>query len=169
MKVFIGVDPHKLSATIEVVDDRETVLATGRFKTDKAGYAAMRKHVAAWPERTWAVEGSNGAGRPLAQRLLADGEHVVDVPAKLAARVRMLDTGHGRKTAAHDAHSVAVAAVRAKDVRVLAPDGQLEALRMLVDHRDQLSSRRVQTVNRLHRLLAELTPGKAKKDLTALQ
>ena len=45
-KVFIGVDPHKLSATIEVVDDHETVLATGRFATDKAGYAAMRKHVA---------------------------------------------------------------------------------------------------------------------------
>ena len=36
-RVFIGVDPHKLSATIEVVDDRETVLATGRFATDKAG------------------------------------------------------------------------------------------------------------------------------------
>lgn len=43
------------------------------------------------------------------------GEYVVDVPAKLAARVRMLDTGHGRKT---DAHSVAVAAVRAKELRV---------------------------------------------------
>ena len=69
-KVFIGVDPHKLSATIEVVDDREAVLATGRFGTDKSGYAAMRKHVAGWPQRTWAVEGSNGAGRPLAQRLL---------------------------------------------------------------------------------------------------
>jgi hypothetical protein len=38
---------------------------------------------------------------------------------------------------------------------------------MLVDHRDQLSSRRVQTVIRLHRLLAELVPGKAKKDITA--
>ena len=69
-RVFIGVDPHKLSATIEVVDDRETVLATGRFATDKAGYAAMRRHVSAYPNRTWAVEGSNGAGRPLAQRLL---------------------------------------------------------------------------------------------------
>ena len=57
----------------------------------------MRRHVGAWPERTWAVEGSNVAGRPLAQRLLPDGEHVVDVPAKLAARVWMLDTGHGRK------------------------------------------------------------------------
>jgi len=33
-KVFIGVDPHKLSATIEVVDDQETVLAAGRFGTD---------------------------------------------------------------------------------------------------------------------------------------
>ena len=81
-KVFIGVDPHRLSATIEVVDDHETVLTTGRFATDKAGYSAMRKHVTVWPDRVWAVEGCNGTGRPLAQRLLADGEHVVDVPAK---------------------------------------------------------------------------------------
>jgi hypothetical protein len=29
--------------TIEVVDVRETVLATGRFRTDRTGYAAMRK------------------------------------------------------------------------------------------------------------------------------
>ena len=97
-KVFIGVDPHKLSATIEVVDEHETVLATGRFSTDRPGYAAMRKTVSGWPDRVWAVEGSNGAGRPLAQRLLADGEHVVDVPAKLSARARLFDTGHNRKT-----------------------------------------------------------------------
>jgi transposase len=168
-RVVIGVDPHKLSATIEVVDRRENVLGSGRFTTDKAGYAVMRKYVNQWPDREWAVEGSLGVGRPLAQRLLEAGERVVDVPAKLAARARLLDTGHGRKTDAHDAHAVAVAAVRAKNLRVLVPDGQLEALRMLVDHRDQLSSRRVQTVNRLHRLLAELTPGTAKKDLTALQ
>src|SRR5512145_747878 len=168
-KVIIGVDPHKLSATIEVVDKHETVLASGRFSTDKAGYAAMRQWVAAWPERTWAVEGSNCAGRSLAQRLVADGEHVVDVPAKLSARARLLDTGHGRKTDAHDAHSVAVAAVRAKQLRVVGHDPDLEALRMLTDHRDELVRRRVQTVNRLQRLLAELTPGKAKKDITALQ
>ena len=168
-KVFIGVDPHKLSATIEVVDDRETVLATGRFGTDKAGYAAMRKHVAAYRERVWAVEGSNGAGRPLAQRLLADGEHVVDVPAKLSARARALDTGHNRKTDAHDAHAVAVVAVRTRGLRVLSYDEQLEALRMLVARREELTRQRVQTINRLQRLLSELTPGKAKKDLTSLQ
>ena len=121
-RVFIGVDPHKLSATIEVVDDKETVLATGRFNTDRAGYAAMRKQVACYPDREWAVEGSNGAGRPLAQRLLADGERVVDVPAKLSARARELDTGHNRKTDAHDAHAVAVVAVRTAGLRVLSYD-----------------------------------------------
>jgi transposase len=36
-RVVIGVDPHKLSATIEVVDQRENVLASGRFTTGKAG------------------------------------------------------------------------------------------------------------------------------------
>ena len=167
--VFIGVDPHKLSATIEVLDERETVLATGRFGTDRGGYAAMRRQVAAWPARVWAVEGSNGAGRPLAQRLLADGEHVLDVPAKLSARARLFDTGHNRKTDAHDAHAVAVVAVRTRGLRVLSYDEHHEALRMLVDRRQELTRRRIQTVNRLQRLLSELTPGKAKKDLTALQ
>ena len=71
--VIIGVDPHKLSATIEVVDQRERLLGSGRFTTDRAGYAAMRKSAKTWPDRVWAVEGSNGAGRPLAQRLLEDG------------------------------------------------------------------------------------------------
>jgi transposase len=145
------------------------VLATGRFGTDKVGYAAMRKHVAAWTARVWAVEGSNGAGRPLAQRLLADGERVVDVPAKLSARARLFDTGHNRKTDAHDAHAVEVVAVRTAGLRVLSYDVELEALRMLADRREELTRARVQAVNRLQRLLAELRPGKGKKDLTAVQ
>ncbi len=41
-QVIIGVDPHKLSATIEVVDKTGGLLGGGRFSTDKAGYAAMR-------------------------------------------------------------------------------------------------------------------------------
>jgi hypothetical protein len=82
--VIIGVDPHKLSATIEVVvDNHEELLGSGRFTTDRAGYCAMRTYAKAWSERVWAVEGANGAGRPLAQRLLEDGEQVVDVPPSL--------------------------------------------------------------------------------------
>jgi len=97
--VIIGVDPHKVSATIEVLGDGEQVLRTGRFGTDRAGYRAMLAAGRAWPERTWAVEGCQGIGRHVAQRLVADGETVVDVPAKLSARARVFSTGQGRKTA----------------------------------------------------------------------
>ncbi len=168
-QVIIGVDPHKLSATIEVVDRNEQLLGSSRFTTDKAGYAAMRNYAKNWPDRDWAVEGANGAGRPLAQRLLESGENVVDVPAKLAARVRLFDTGHNRKTDALDAHSVAVVAVRTANLRVLKVDGELEALRMLTDRREALTRRRVQTVCRLQALLAELLPGQAKRDITTGQ
>jgi transposase len=168
-QVIIGVDPHKLSATIEVVDHDERLLGSGRFMTDRAGYAAMRNYAKTWPSRVWAVEGANGAGRPLAQRLLEAGEEVVDVPAKLAARVRLFNSGHNRKTDALDAHSVAVVAVRTSNLRVLKVDGDLEALRMLTDRREALTRRRVQTVCRLQALLAELLPGQARRDITAMQ
>ena len=36
-QVVIGVDPHKLSATIEVVDQQEGLLGSGRFTTDRSG------------------------------------------------------------------------------------------------------------------------------------
>ena len=120
----------------------------------------------------WAVEGANGAGRSVAQRLLANGERVVDVPAKLAARVRLFDTGHNRKTDALDAHSIAMVATSSEHrdgLRALSQDGELEAIRMLCDRRDELSRQRIQTVNRIHRLLAELVPGTKKKDLSAQQ
>ena len=129
----------------------------------------MRTYAKTWPDRVWAVEGANGAGRPLAQRLLEAGEHVVDVPAKLAARVRLFDTGHNRKTDARDAHSIAIVAVRTEGLRVLQVDGELEALRMLADRREALTRRRVQTVDRLQALLAELLPGQAKRDITTGQ
>ena len=167
--VIIGVDPHKMSVTIEVVDTHEHLLGRGRFDTTNTGYAEMQRYVKQWPDRLWAVEGANGVGRPLAQRLVAAGEEVVDVPAKLAARVRLFDTGHNRKTDALDAHSIAAVAVRTEGLRVVADDGELEALRMLTDRRDELAHQRVQTVNRLQRLLSELLPGQRKHDLSATQ
>src|SRR3954452_23671208 len=166
--VTVGVDPRKRSVTIEAIDEREKKLATGRFGTGRRDYQAMLGYVRRqWPNHRWAIEGAHGVGRPLAQRLLADGETVVDVPAKLAARVRVFDTGNARKTDATDAHAVAAVALRTPNLRVLEFDEDLVALRLLVDRRDELSARRGQTVNRLHRLPAELVAGGAGKDLTA--
>src|ERR1700733_1384747 len=110
--VIIGMDPHKRSATIEVVDERAAVLAGGRFGTDKAGYAQMLAAGRRFSDRIWAVEGCSGIGKHIAHRLVHNGETVIDVPPKLSAQVRVFATGNGRKTDPVDAHSVAMAALR---------------------------------------------------------
>ena len=158
--VVIGVDPHKRSVTIEARDAREVLRATGSFPTTTAGYRAMLTLARQWRKRLWAVEGAGGVGRPLAQRLLSDGERVLDVPAKLSARVRVLDAGHGRKTDAADAHAVVLAAVRDRaQLRELNIAEHLVVPRLLADRRDELSRSRAQGPNRLHRLMTELVPG----------
>nr|WP_269205420.1 transposase [Motilibacter aurantiacus] len=117
----------------------------------------------------WAVEGCQGVGRHLAQRLVADGGPVVDVPAKLSARARVFSTGQGRKTDETDAHSVAVVALRTPRLARVRVDDETVALRLLADRRDELGAARTLTVSRLHRLLTELVPGGAKKFLSAMQ
>jgi transposase len=168
-RVVIGMDPHKRSATIEVLDEAEQPLLTGRFGTDREGYRLLLAAGRQFSQRLWAVEGCQGVGRHLAQRLVADGETVVDVPAKLAARARVFSTGQGRKTDATDAHSVAVVALRTRSLRPVRRDDRTVALRLLADRRDELGAARTLTINRLHRLLVELVPGGAKKALTARQ
>jgi transposase len=167
--VVIGMDPHKRSATIEVMAGDEAVVGGGRYGTDGAGYAAMLAAGKAWPERIWAIEGCQGIGRHVANRLLADGEHVVDVPPKLSARIRVFATGQGRKTDATDAHSIALAATRMGRLRPVAGDAQLAVLRILADRRRALGEDHTRMVCQLHHLLLELFPGGAKKDLSAAQ
>jgi len=121
-QVIIGMDPHKRSATIEVMTSDETVAGGGRYGTDAAGYRAMLAAAGRWPERTWAVEGCQGIGRHIANRLLADGQDVLDVPPKLSARTRVFATGQGRKADAADAHSVALAATRMPGLRRVIED-----------------------------------------------
>ena len=137
-QVVIGMDPHKRSATIEIMAGDESILGGERFATDAAGYAAMLARVRPWPERVWAVEGCQGIGRHLASRLLADGEQVIDVPAKLPARMRVFATGQGRKTDATGAHSVALAAARMTGLRPVVDDQQLAVLRILAGRRRAL-------------------------------
>ncbi len=167
--VVIGMDPHKRSATIEVMTSDETVLGAGRFSTDRDGYAAMVKHAKQWPDRVWAIEGCQGIGRHIATRLLADGEQVLDVPPKLSARARVFATGQGRKTDATDAHSVALVGTRMAGLRPPVNDEQLAVLRILVDRRRSLGEDHTRMVSQLHQLLLELIPGGAKKSLSAAQ
>jgi transposase len=168
-RVVIGMDPHKRSVTIELMDGDEHVLGGGRFATGTAGYRSMLDSVGAWPNRIWAIEGCNGIGRHIAHRLIADGEQVVDVPPKLSARARVFATGQGRKTDATDAHSVALVATRMTGLHPVVADEQLEVLRLLVDRRRALGEEHTRKVCQLHALLLELIPGGAKRFLSAAQ
>ena len=115
----------------------------------------------------WAIEGCNGIGKHIANRLLADGEEVVDVPPKLSARARVFATGQGRKTDATDAHSVALVGTRMTGLRPVVNDEQLAVLRILVDRRRSLGEEHTRMISQLHQLLLELIPGGAKEDLSA--
>jgi transposase len=168
-RVVIGMDPHKRSVTIEVMAADETILGTGRFDTDAAGYRSMVRYAKQWTDRTWAIEGCQGIGKHVAIRLLAEDESVVDVPPKMSARARMFATGQGRKTDATDAHSVALVGTRMSGLRPVINDEQLAVLRILVDRRRSLGEDHTRMTSQLHQLLLELIPGGAKQYLSAAQ
>ena len=110
--VMIGVDPHKGSHTAVVISPAEEPLGELRVRASGAQAQKLVAWAAAWPERTWAVEGAGGLGHLLAQQLVAAGERVLDVQPKLASRVRLRQAGDRNKNDPNDALAVAVAALR---------------------------------------------------------
>ena len=116
-------------------------------------------------KRTWAIESAGGMGYLLAQQLVARGEEVLDVPATLASRIRVLATKRSNKNDPNDAHSVAVAALRARTLRSVEPADHAEVLRLLAKRNWDLGSQRTRVVCRLHALFAELAPGGIAKEM----
>jgi transposase len=166
--VLIAADPHKGHNTLVVLDPVTRVPAVeGEFANTGDGYRELMRFAGRWRSRRRAVEGCHGARRSLARHLVADGEPVADVPAKLAARVRACSRGHGRKTDRDDAVSIGLAALEAAGILPVTADDALVALRLLCDRREELVAARTRAVCRLHRLLAELIPGGLRRELTA--
>lgn len=166
-EVVIAVDPHKTSWTAVVVDADLAPVAQIRVEVNRAGFRQLRRFAGRWPRARWAIEGAAGLGAPLTERLREDGIVVIDVPAKLARRVRLLSTGHGRKSDPADALSVGIAAWSAPALRTVEVDQAIGALRALTEHRDDLVRTRTQLVNRLHALLVKIVPSGMGRGLTA--
>ena len=166
-RVVVAVDPHKASWTAAAVDGSLQPFATVRVPVSRDGYRALRRFARRWPHARWAIEGAAGLGAPLTTRLRTDGVEVIDVPAKLAARVRVLSSGHGRKNDDADALSVGIAALTSPALSTAQIDAATTALRAVVEHRDDLVKTRTQTVNRLHVVLTRLVPAGAKRHLSA--
>ena len=167
--VMIGVDPHKGSHTAVVLDAGEVVLGQVRVTARTDQLLRLQRWAQPWPDRVWAVEGARGLGRLLTQQLLAAGERVVDVQPKLAARVRLLNTGQVNKNDPNDARSVAVAALRSRQVSEASLEDHTVVLRVWARRYRDLGRLRTQVMRRLHTVLCEMVPGGFSKEISAGQ
>jgi transposase len=167
--VVIGIDPHKASHTAVAVSAAEEPLGELRVRASAVQAQRLLTWAAAWPERTWAIEGAGGLGHLLAQQLLAAGERVLDVAPKLGARVRLLATGDTNKNDPNDARSVAVAALRSPGRRPVAADDHAAVLKVWSKRHRDLGRTRTQVACRLHTVLCDLIPGGVSKRITAGQ
>ncbi len=147
-------DPHKRSATIEVMAARRpSWAAAGMAPTWPGSRRCCRPCAAGWsgPGRSRAARASAGTS----QRLLADGEQVVDVPPKLSARARVLPPARAAKPTPPTPFR-GVVATRMAGLRPVIDDEQLALLRILADRRRSLGEDHTRMISQLHHLLLEL-------------
>lgn len=157
--VICGIDAHKRTHTVVVIDERGRELAT---KTTKTTTTAAHLELVRWaeqfgPEREWAVEDCRHLSRRLEADLLAAGERIRRVPPKLMAKARDSARTYG-KSDPIDALAVARAALREPDLPIAQLDGLARELRLLVDHREDLVKDRTAHINRLRWHLHDLDP-----------
>jgi len=169
MAVMIGVDPHKGSHTAVAIGAAEEPLGKLRVRASASQAQRLVAWAAAWPERTWAIEGAGGLGHLLDWQLVAAGERVLDVQPKLGARVRLLATGASNKNDPNDALSVAVAALRSRTRRPVTADDHAAVLRVWSRRHRDLGRAKNQVACRLHAVLCELVPGGVPEEITAAQ
>jgi transposase len=167
--VMIGVDPHKATHTAVALDDGENELATLTVPAGRRQLGQLLAWAAPFQTRTWAVEAANGWGYLLSQQLVAGGEAVVDVPATLAAQVRVLGSGRSNKNDPNDARSVAVAALRAPALAAVRAEDHRTVLRLLARRNLDLGRWRNKVCCRLHALACELAPGGIPKKIVVTQ
>jgi transposase len=164
---IIGIDPHKGSHTAVVIDGDERLVGELLVCADRRQRERLLCWAAAFEPRVWAVEGATGHGALLSQQLVGAGEIVLDVPAALSARARLLDFGRKDKTDAHDARSAAIVALRNRNLRSVVLEDHRQILRLLARRHHQLTAARTRAICRLHAVLCELVEGGLSKNLSA--
>jgi len=163
---IIGIDAHKRSHTAVVLDAHNEIRDQLRLAADRRQLARLLTWADRWPNRIWAIENVGGLGRLLGQQLVGAGETVVDVPASMTTRTRRLSGHSGRKTDGFDARAVAIIGASHTRLRQVCRDDAAAELRVLLDSRWNLVSRRQQVICRLHARLTELSEGGANKALS---
>lgn len=159
--IVIGADPHKRSHTAAAVDP-----ATGELRSSETVAARDSGHAALldWARaldvvRVWAIEDCRHVSGGLERFLVGRGERVVRVPPKLMAGARRGGRERG-KSDAIDAVAVARAALREgiETLPAVFLDEQALAIKLLLDHREDLVGESTRAQNRLRWHLHDIDP-----------
>ena len=148
---FVGVDAHKRSVTVAVVDVVGGELAAASFANSSHGVeeVAVWLHAAAPAVLRIGVEGSSGHGRHLAQRLVAAGYDVWEVPPRRTAERRR--ARRAPTTDHHDSYPIARAVAGEPRLGPVKPGAGLgeahDELVIVRDHRNLLVQRRKTMLN----------------------
>ncbi len=156
---FAGVDAHKRSITIAVVDGFGVEAHAASFDNSTEGLAqALAWLTSVGPVARIGVEGSSGHGRHLAERLVQAGHDVREVPPRRTAERRR--SRRRAKTDHEDALAIARATAGEPGLGPVRPGAGLgpvhDELVVIRDHRGMLVQRRTTMLNHAEEVLAAL-------------
>ncbi len=162
--VTIGIDAHKSSLAVSVIDELGRELAHEEFGNDADGHDALHAWVVrlAPGERRFGIESTGWLARGVACVLLGRGERVVDVRGTLTDRERQRLRGQG-KTDPRDALAIARVTAREEKLPPVRVDSPSRDLKLLCAYRQQLVGERNRVANRLHVDLVSMRPGYEKR------
>lgn len=152
MDFFAGVDTHRDTHSVAVVNELGEVLDTFTISADQVGYAEAIERARKFPGLVWGLEGTGSYGRPFADTLMRDGHVVFEVPGTITKRHRRRLRRRG-KSDPQDAHAIAEAVLRERETlpRHLEVDEE-EATRLLYERRDRNVRERTAKINRIRAL-----------------
>jgi transposase len=148
--MFAGVDTHKDTLAVAVIDHAGRVVSQLELPNQDSGYARLLALLTSHNVVRVGIEGSGNFGWPAAIYLLKRDVSVVEVPPLMTSRERLSRPGQG-KTDPVDAIAIARITAREDALPPVRPmTGHAADLRVLSEYRDQLVNERTATANRVH-------------------
>lgn len=145
-----GIDTHKLTHHVTVVDRLGRPVADRGFATTSRGYAQIVAFLRTHGDLGQVgVEGTGSYGAGIARVLTAEGFTVIEVlrQNRQARRLR-------GKSDPIDARQAALAVLAGAETSIpKAGDGAVEAMRILITERRSAMKSKIQTLNQIHALL----------------
>ena len=158
MGVVAGVDSHKKSFAVAMVDEIGRDVGVRQFPNNPTGHTRILEWLSGHDVDLVGIEGSANFGAGLTRVLVAAGVTVKEVPAFLTARERKRAPSQGKSDPA-DARAIARSTLRGQGLCEPLNDGPTADLKLLGDHRDQLNRARQRVANQTHALLVRTFPG----------